>query len=62
VQGAEKFSYRARFYLAREKNRPLSAQGELFWHLVMEEHSGSELKTARRPRRAVRNSGVLSGT
>lgn len=62
VREAEKYSYRARFYLAREKSRPLSAQGELFWRLVMEEHSGSELKTARRPRRAVRNSGVLSGT
>jgi DNA-binding transcriptional LysR family regulator len=39
VQGAETFAYRAKFYLAREKTRQLSAPGELFRKLMLDEHA-----------------------
>lgn len=39
VPGAEAFAYRAKFYLAHEKPRQLSAPGELFKKLMLDEHN-----------------------
>lgn len=39
VQGADQLAYRVHFHLAHEKARQLSAQGELFRQLMLEEHS-----------------------
>jgi LysR family transcriptional regulator, transcriptional activator for bauABCD operon len=55
VQGADAFSYSAHFHLAREKHRPLSAQGELFRHLIQKEHSELQTPPDHRRRRSRRN-------